>query len=42
LLTGQTGQSDETHSPGECAKVVFSRISPAVSSIEVVWTVAIS
>ena len=42
LATGQTGQSEETHSPEECASVVVSRISPAASSIEVVWTVAIS
>src|SRR6266404_619427 len=41
-LTGQTGQSEETHSPAECASVVVSRISPAASSIEVVCTVAIS
>jgi hypothetical protein len=41
-VTGQTGQSDETHSPEECASVVVSRISPAASSIEVVCTVAIS
>ena len=41
-LTGQTGQFEETHSPEECASVVVSRISPAPSSIEVVWTVAIS
>src|SRR5713226_9214065 len=41
-LTGQTGQSEDTHSPDECASVVVSRISPAPSSIEVVCTVAIS
>jgi hypothetical protein len=41
-VTGQTGQSDETHSPDEWASVVVSRITPAASSIEVVWTVAIS
>src|SRR5437016_1159176 len=41
-LTGQTGQSEDTHSPDECASVVVSRISPAASSIEVVCTVAIS
>ena len=40
-LTGHTGQSDETHSPDECASTVVSRMSPA-SSIAVVCTVAIS
>src|SRR3954451_4742556 len=37
-----SGQSEDTHSPDECAKVVVRRISPAPSSIEVVCTVAIS
>ncbi len=41
-LMAQTGQSEETHSPDECASVVVSRISPDPSSIEVVCTVAIS
>src|SRR4051794_38098694 len=41
-VTAQTGQSEDTHSPDECASVVVSRISPAPSSIEVVCTVAIS
>jgi hypothetical protein len=38
-LTGQTGQSEDTHSPDKCASVVVSRIKPAPSSVEVVWTV---
>jgi hypothetical protein len=38
----QTGQSDETHSPDECTCVVGGRISPAPSSIEVVWIEVIS
>jgi hypothetical protein len=35
-------QSEETYCPDECASVVVNRIIPAASSIEVVWTVAIS
>jgi hypothetical protein len=38
----QTGQSEAIHSPEACAKTVLSRTMPAVSSIEVVCTVAIS
>src|SRR5215470_290444 len=38
----QTGQSEAIHSPEACARTVLSRTMPAVSSIEVVWTVAIS
>src|SRR5215469_11886642 len=41
-LMAQTGQSDAIHSPEACAKTVLSRTMPAVSSIEVVCTVAIS
>ena len=41
-LTGQTGQSEEIHSPEECASTVVSRTSPASLSIAVVCTVAIS
>ena len=40
--TGHTGQSDETHSPEECARTVVRRIRPASRSIAVVCTVAIS
>src|SRR6516165_9033651 len=39
---GQTGQSEAIHSPEACAKTVLRRTIPVVSSIEVVWTVAIS
>src|SRR5215472_11982833 len=39
---GQTGQSDEIHSPEEWASTVLSLISPAVWSTEVDCTVAIS
>ncbi|WMT78236.1 hypothetical protein [Bradyrhizobium sp. Ash2021] len=35
-LTGHTGQSDEIHSPDECASVMVSRINRAASSIAVV------
>src|SRR5215469_15032985 len=38
----QTGQSDAIHSPEAWARTVLSRTMPAVSWIEVVWTVAIS
>jgi hypothetical protein len=41
-LIGQTGQSDDTHSPDEWARTVLNRISPAALSISVVCTVAIS
>src|SRR6516165_11824935 len=41
-LMAQIGQSDASHSPEACARTVLSRTSPAVSSIEVVCTVAIS
>jgi hypothetical protein len=41
-LTGQTGQCEEIHSPDAWASTVVRRIIPAVSSIEVVCTVAIS
>ena len=41
-LTGQTGQSDDIHSPDAWARMVVSRISPASLSIAVVCTVAIS
>ena len=40
--SGQTGQSDEIHSPDEWASSVLSLISPAVSSTEVDCRVAIS
>src|SRR5271165_4975012 len=39
---GQTGQSDDTHSPDAWARMVVRRISPASVSIAVVCTVAIS
>ena len=41
-VTGQTGQSEEIHSPEECASTVVSWISPASLSMAVVWTTAIS
>src|SRR5262245_24613650 len=41
-LTGQTGQSDEIHSPDAWARTVYSRMRPDSLSMEVVWTVAIS
>src|SRR6516164_2124806 len=41
-LIAQTGQSDASHSPEAWARTVLSRTMPAVSSIEVVCTVAIS
>src|SRR5262245_4215496 len=41
-LIGQTGQSDEIHSPDAWARTVYSRIRPESLSMEVVWTVAIS
>src|SRR5262249_49897664 len=37
-----TGQSDAIHSPEACAKTVLRRTRPAVWSMEVVCTVAIS
>ena len=40
-VTGQTGQSDDTHSPDECASSVVRRMIP-VSSIAVVCIAAIS
>src|SRR5262249_10158882 len=39
---GQTGQSEEIHSPDECASAVVKRISPTSLSMVVVCTVAIS
>src|SRR6516225_866034 len=39
---GQTGQSEAIHSPEACASVVVKLTMPAVWSIEVVCTVAIS
>src|SRR6516165_3530737 len=41
-LIAHTGQSEAIHSPEAWARTVLSRTSPAVSSIEVVCTVAIS
>jgi hypothetical protein len=41
-LMAQTGQSEAIHSPEACARTVLTRTRPAASSIEVVWTVAIS
>src|ERR1022692_3422742 len=41
-LTGQTGQSDDIHSPDEWARMVVRRISPTSLSIAVLCTVAIS
>ena len=41
-LTGQTGQSDDIHSPDAWARIVVRRINPASLSIAVVCTVAIS
>jgi hypothetical protein len=41
-LIAQIGQSEAIHSPEAWAKTVLSRTMPAVSSIDVVWTVAIS
>ena len=38
----QTGQSDDTHSPEECASTVVRRTRPASRSIPVVCTIAIS
>ena len=40
--TGHTGQSDDIHSPEECASIVVSRIKPASCSMPVVCTTAIS
>jgi len=40
-LTGQTGQSDEIHSPDAWIRVVVSLISLVSWSIAVAWTVAI-
>src|SRR4249919_2418466 len=40
--TGHTGQSEDIHSPEECASNVVRRMRPASASIAVVWTVAIS
>jgi hypothetical protein len=39
---GQTGQSDAIHSPEACASVVVKLTIPAVWSMAVVCTVAIS
>src|ERR1700687_1639060 len=41
-LEGQMGQSDEIHSPEECANTVVRRICSVFSSTIVVWIVAIS
>src|SRR5215467_13542329 len=41
-LMAHTGQSDAIHSPEACAKTVLRRTRPAVWSMEVVCTVAIS
>ena len=41
-LAGQTGQSEDTHSPEACTSVVVSLIRPVSRSIAVLWTVAIS
>jgi hypothetical protein len=41
-LTGQTGQSEEIHSPEACVKRDVSRIWPDSGSMAVVCTVAIS
>src|SRR5215470_25532 len=41
-LIAQTGQSEAIHSPEACARTVLSLTIPAVSSIDVVCTVAIS
>jgi hypothetical protein len=41
-LIAQTGQSEEIHSPDECASMVVKLMVPAVWSIAVVCTVAIS
>src|ERR1039458_4375145 len=41
-LIGQTGQSDDIHSPDEWARMVVRRISPTSLSIAVLCTVAIS
>ena len=41
-LTGQTGHSEEIHSPDECASTVVSRTKPAAVSMAVVCTAAIS
>src|SRR3954449_13463479 len=41
-LIWHTGQSDEIHSPDECASTVVRRRRPASLSISVAWIVAIS
>src|SRR5437868_5320403 len=41
-LMAQTGQSEAIHSPEACARTVLSRTIPAVSSMDVDCTVAIS
>src|ERR1700751_3664769 len=41
-LIGQTGHSEDTHSPDEGARTVLTRTTPASVSISVVCTVAIS
>jgi hypothetical protein len=38
----QTGHSEETHSPDECARMVVRRRRPVSLSISVDWMVAIS
>ena len=39
---GQTGHSEEIHSPDECARMVVRRRRPASLSMSVDWMVAIS
>ena len=41
-MAGQTGQSEDTHSPEAWTSVVVSLIRPLSRSIAVLWTVAIS
>jgi hypothetical protein len=41
-LIAQTGHSDDSHSPDECARTVVNLIRPTSLSMELACTVAIS